>query len=186
MKDKDWEEYEPGQGARWAWKKICWVKNLINPFLFSGGCADYSIKLGYSWLVDEGLDKAWHPWIANKFMIPRHGFILWLVAHKRLLTRDRLMRMGVTQTNICFLCGTDAESVEHLFFQCDFSKRCKALLSEWLQMDIPEQQVLDWWIKYRNRSLIVKKIVVAAVITLIYGIWRCRNQAGWRDMFLPL
>ncbi|XP_074263042.1 uncharacterized protein LOC141585872 [Silene latifolia] len=184
MKDKDWEVYEPGQGASWAWKKICWVKNLIKPFLFSGGFGDYSIKLGYSWLVDEGPDKAWHPWVTNKLMVPKHGFILWLMAHRRLLTQDRLMRMGVIHSNCCYLCGLDAESVEHLFFQCIYSKKCLALMSEWLNVDILEQQVLDWWVKYRNRSLLIKKTVAAAVAALIYAIWRCRNQSRMEGYLL--
>ncbi|XP_074299820.1 uncharacterized protein LOC141630990 [Silene latifolia] len=93
MKDKTWEDYIPGQGTSWSWRKICWTKDLVKQQLFS--VDDYSIKLGYSWLVEEGPDKEWHKWFPNSIMVPRHSFILWLVAHKRMLTQDRLRRMGI-------------------------------------------------------------------------------------------
>ncbi|XP_074306086.1 putative mitochondrial protein AtMg00310 [Silene latifolia] len=86
MKEQNWEEYTPGEVASWTWRKICWVKDLVRQHLVRYSLEVYTIKLGYSWLVDEGPDKEWHPWIANNMMIPKHSFILWLVAHQRLLT----------------------------------------------------------------------------------------------------
>ncbi|XP_074290425.1 uncharacterized protein LOC141617144 [Silene latifolia] len=145
MKDKAWEDYLPGQGTSWSWRKICWTKDLVKQHLFS--VDDYSIKLGYSWLVEEGPDKEWHQWFPNSIMVPRHSFIL------------------------C------EESLEHLFFKCDFSKRCIHILNSWLQFGVPESKFILWWINWRHKSLMVKKVLAAIVAAVVYQIWVCRNQS---------
>lgn len=40
----------------------------------------------------------------------------------RLTTRDGLRRWGMNVPEDCLLCGLEAESLEHLFFGCDYSK----------------------------------------------------------------
>ncbi|XP_074283945.1 uncharacterized protein LOC141608498 [Silene latifolia] len=127
IKQQDWMDYKPGVGVSWAWKKICGVKEAMKPLLLLQGTGTYTIKLGYDWLVEEYPDRAWHPWITNHLIIPRHKFTVWLIAHNRLLTMDRLMKMNIAHENECYFCGDAAESIDHLFFQCDFSKRCLML-----------------------------------------------------------
>ncbi|XP_074311370.1 uncharacterized protein LOC141647174 [Silene latifolia] len=176
MKGKCWREYKPGSGVSWTRRKICWVKDLMQHHLFSGNFEVYTIRLGYSWLVNEGPDQTWHPWIANKLMIPRHGFNLWLVAHRRLLTQDKLVRLGIAQSNLCYLCGTEEESMEHLFFKCDYSRMCSRLMGDWLQTTIPDSQVIDWWLKLRTKSLKKKKVLASVLVALMYQIWSSRNK----------
>ncbi|XP_074277613.1 uncharacterized protein LOC141601249 [Silene latifolia] len=127
---QDWFAYTPGFGASWAWKKICWVKGVIKLLPLNQGTGAYTIKQGYHWLVEEGTDKEWYPWISNSLIIPRHKFYIWLISQRRLLTMDRLMRMGIVQDNVCYLCDDAAESLDHLFFQCPFSSRCLSLMQD--------------------------------------------------------
>ncbi|XP_074300387.1 uncharacterized protein LOC141631645 [Silene latifolia] len=117
IKNQIWVDYKPGVGVSWAWKKICWVKEIMKPFFMNQGIASYEIKKGYQWLVDASIVKSWHPWISNSLIIPRHKFNIWLIAHRRLLTMDRLVKMRIIQTNVCYMCGSDAETIDHLFFQ---------------------------------------------------------------------
>ncbi|XP_074283719.1 uncharacterized protein LOC141608256 [Silene latifolia] len=174
IKEQDWIDYKPGQGSSWAWRKVCWAKDLVKQHLFAAD--NYSIKLGYSWLTNEGPDISWHPWTSTRLIIPRHGFIVWLTAHKRLLTQDRLVRMGIIQTNVCFLCGCNAETVEHLFFLCPFSSRCLELVAAWLNISLPDQGVIEWWVKQRARSLLLKQVIAVVLASLIYHIWMSRNK----------
>ncbi|XP_074314788.1 uncharacterized protein LOC141650737 [Silene latifolia] len=162
--------------ANWAWKKICWVKEIIKPFLLSQRTGAYTIKQGYQWLVEEGTDKEWHPWMSNSLLIPRHKFNIWLVAHRRLLTMDRLMRMGIVQDNICYLCAAAEESLDHLFFQCPFSGRCVCLMQDWLQIKLPQQGIIEWWIQFRSQSLVMKQEMAMALASLCYQIWISRNK----------
>ncbi|XP_074297212.1 uncharacterized protein LOC141627913 [Silene latifolia] len=154
IKDHDWIDYKPGRGSSWAWRKVCWAKELVKHHLLTTD--NYSMKLGYTWLTNDGPDITWHPWTTTRLIIPRHGFIVSLTAHKRLLTQDRLIRMGITQTNVCFLCGCNAETVEHLFFRCPFSSRCLELAATWLKIALPDKGVIEWWVQQRARSLLQK------------------------------
>ncbi|XP_074301438.1 uncharacterized protein LOC141632827 [Silene latifolia] len=132
IKHSAWIDYEPTISTSWSWCRICAVKNQLKPWMFEdqwrqSNC-DYTVKVGYKWLVDDAADVIWHPWTRNRLILPKHTFFIWLVAHQRLLTQDRLMRMQIAARNRCLLCDADEENIEHLFFQCSYSKRCVWLL----------------------------------------------------------
>ncbi|XP_074306379.1 uncharacterized protein LOC141641623 [Silene latifolia] len=177
-----------GLKLSWAWHKICWVKNLLQPFLFNeqwrAQNPQYSIKIGYSWLVDEGVPVEWHPWVSNRVLLPKHSFFIWLTAQNRLLTQDRMFKMKIIQENRCFLCGVGEESIEHLYFECLFGRKCLALLSNWLQVDVPVNSVLLWWVRKKMKSLLIKQIIGAAITSMMYHIWHARNQSHV-DQFVP-
>ena len=71
----------------------------------------------------EAQTVPWRVW--NKYNIPRHSFIAWLLAHDRLRTRDRLIKAGVDVCGDCLLCGIDMENANRVFFQCQYSNMCK-------------------------------------------------------------
>ncbi|XP_074267054.1 uncharacterized protein LOC141590357 [Silene latifolia] len=154
-------------------------KEILNQFLFYASWRatgqQYTSKLGYRWLEEEGMKVEWHPWMSNRMLQPKHAFFIWLAAQNRLLTQDRLFKMNIIQTNCCFLCGTEEETQKHLFFKCGFSKRCMILLAQWMQITLPEQGVIHWWINLRVRSLMVKHVIAAGIATLMYQIWYHRN-----------
>ncbi|GKA11704.1 putative reverse transcriptase domain, reverse transcriptase zinc-binding domain protein [Tanacetum coccineum] len=55
--------------------------------------------------------------------IPRHAFMVWLVIHGRLNTQDL---MGIWEKNgdmRCVFCKNVPDSHDHLFFECEFSKK---------------------------------------------------------------
>ncbi|XP_074315542.1 uncharacterized protein LOC141651742 [Silene latifolia] len=180
IKNVNWRDYEPSINTSWAWRRICHVKNQLHSWLFDEnwreGMPEYTVKLGYSWLVEEGFDVAWFPWVNNRIMLPKHKFFIWLVAQNRLLTQDRLMRMQITHHNRCFLCEDAEEKFNHLFFRCSFSRQCLGLLEEWLQVCLPIHEVIDWWLTVRARSLLMKQVLAAAIAQLMYLIWNVRNR----------
>ena len=64
----------------------------------------------------------WHKVIWFSQCLHRHTFIMWLALHKRLQTQDRMAKWNVGQNLLCTLCGKCSDSVQHLFFQCHYSK----------------------------------------------------------------
>ncbi|XP_074288985.1 uncharacterized protein LOC141614130 [Silene latifolia] len=138
-KGRDWTDYNPGTSSSWAWRKICEVKNsfkeayIDNKWL--GKDEEYSITEGYDWLMqDPGVKVPWYTIMWNRFNVNKHSFIAWLIKQERLLTMDRLLKMGiVTQTN-CYLCGEDTEDHEHLFVKCRYINQCYGKLMEWLNI----------------------------------------------------
>ncbi|GJN35088.1 hypothetical protein PR202_gb23821 [Eleusine coracana subsp. coracana] len=54
---------------------------------------------------------------------PKCRFFLWLVAHKRCWTVDRLARHGLPHKEQCLLCDQEEESIDHLLVSCVFSRQ---------------------------------------------------------------
>ncbi|KAK9750756.1 hypothetical protein RND81_02G219400 [Saponaria officinalis] len=158
--------YRPGYNASWSWRKICWVKDQLWPVINK---FEYSIKKGYQFLYEENAQVYWFPWVKNRCLIPKHSFLIWLVVQQRLLTQDRLMHMEIIQTNLCFLCATDAESHEHLFFSCVYARKCLELLNPALDVKIPVTNVFKWWLRWRERSRFIKLLVATGVASLMYN-----------------
>ncbi|XP_074282811.1 uncharacterized protein LOC141607361 [Silene latifolia] len=117
----------------------------------------------------------WSPWVLNKWIIPKQAFLCWLIAHQRLTTQDRLYRMHIIQSNLCFLCGSHEESHEHLFFSCAFSQRCRDLIANWCLIELPCSEVIKWWVQRRDHNACRKKITAVILASIMYNIWNVRN-----------
>lgn len=76
----------------------------------------YTIQRGYSWLKGNLDICQYGRWVWNKKNIPKHSFIYWLTAKKKLLTKYMLDHRGINLDT--------SESINHLFYECKFSKLC--------------------------------------------------------------
>ncbi|XP_074289441.1 uncharacterized protein LOC141614593 [Silene latifolia] len=177
----------------WAWRKICQVKTIFKNFLLQQTGTDtgqsYRLDKGYQWLLPVGAQVSWFPWMNQRWLLPKHSFRSWLIVQQRLLTQDRLMRMNIVNHNCCYLCGLQEESHDHLFFDCVYSKRCRALISDWCQVQLPGTNSILWWLKWRNRIVGRKQGIAVILAGLMYWIWYARNQCRiegmlWRPEFL--
>ncbi|KAK9714167.1 hypothetical protein RND81_06G076100 [Saponaria officinalis] len=99
LKGRRWADYTPGNGTSWGWHKVCWVRDTVLRFLDCQVCHSYNTSSVYIKLVEEGSRAGWHPSATTRILIPKHRFIMWLVVQGRLLTQDRLMRMGCNNPN---------------------------------------------------------------------------------------
>ncbi|XP_074266942.1 uncharacterized protein LOC141590236 [Silene latifolia] len=136
----------------------------------------YSITLGYQWLNPDGDVVPWYPWMLNEWIIPKQQFICWLISHQRLLTQDRLLRMGVIQNNKCFLCGLREESLDHLFFACPFNSQCSSLVGDWCRIQMSQLNCIRWWAELRQIAAYKKKVIPLVLAGLMYHVWLCRNR----------
>jgi hypothetical protein len=83
----------------------------------------YSAKSAYGNLVlgatlfqpYERIWKAWAP--------PKCKLFMWLVAHKRCWTSDRLARQGLPHPEHCPLCDQEDETLDHLLVSCVFTRQ---------------------------------------------------------------
>ncbi|GAV65526.1 zf-RVT domain-containing protein [Cephalotus follicularis] len=128
------------------------------------------------------------PWAKTVWFpgaIPRHSFCLWLTFHKAHSTLDLLQRLGIVQTSQCpFNCGHD-ESINHLFFECSFTK------AVWVKVlklnNCPTPTTWNWestarWALGRTKGKQfhrwMRRIGLAASI---YHCWRERNNRIFRQ-----
>lgn len=74
----------------------------------------------YSTLFTHRTGPPWLDFVWSKFRVPKFAFISWLIMKERLLTRDRMINLGMPTASQCLLCMTQDESHSHLFCSCPF------------------------------------------------------------------
>lgn len=77
---------------------------------------------------------------------------------------------------MCLLCAVELATREHLYFKCKYSKECLQLLTQWLQVYLPSDNIVQWW-NTRNKSVLQKQIVAAVMMSLIARLWYMRNTS---------
>ncbi|XP_074300880.1 uncharacterized protein LOC141632216 [Silene latifolia] len=176
IKSTDWMAYKPRKGSSWAWRKICQVKDIIRDYLFTwDGLEKYNIKESYLRLKPDGMKVHWYPWMLNRWILPKYSFTCWLIAHQRLLTQDRLIRMKIAHSNCCFLCGSQEENHPHLFFDCLYSKKCLHMIANWCKVRLPDSNYIQWQVDWRQAAACRKKVTAMILACLMYHVWQIRN-----------
>ncbi|XP_074291347.1 uncharacterized protein LOC141618137 [Silene latifolia] len=165
MKGIHWSNYNPPNDCSWAWKKIAHTMSTFKQ-AYTNDCwlasdKAYTVADGSQWLCLVNPQVPWH-----------HVFQL-----QRLLTKDRMHRMGFGHDSICYLCDGADENHNHLFYQCPFSIRCVDLLQHQLGVQFPVFDLCNWNAREGRWSQLQRRIIRACHVGLIYAIWRARNKA---------
>ena len=63
-------------------------------------------------------DRIWRTWAPNKCR-----FFMWLVAHNKCWTADRLALQGLQHHQKCLLCDQEEETINQLLVSCVFSRQ---------------------------------------------------------------
>lgn len=119
----------------------------------------------------------WHKAVWFTGRVPKHAFLAWIAARDRMVTRDRLIRWGLSVPPNCVLCSGHEENRQHLFFDCSFSDRVWSYFMSRLNVSPPTafEDVLRWLVapsRDKNVILIVRLFHQA----VFYLIWKERNQ----------
>ena len=69
--------------------------------------------------VDIPLKLYW-----NSTYLPNVGLFLWLNFQNRILTIDKLFKLGFHSPSRCVLCNQNCEDSNNLLFNCPFSQIC--------------------------------------------------------------
>lgn len=116
---------------------------MKNPFYMRMNISHHSISRSYDALMGdkpafENVELIW-----NKIRIPKHRFLLWVVEHRKLLTRERLRRVGVHCDEInCVLCNKQMlENDTHLFAACEVTTELWRRTPNWLGINIALSEV---------------------------------------------
>jgi hypothetical protein len=114
----------------------------------------YYVKSAYEVIMEgsiifESWDRIWNTWAP-----PKCAFFMWLVAHNRCWTADRLQRRSLPHHEACVLCDQDPETLDHLLVSCVFSRQFWLFFLSWIGRAVFAPQLddisfLGWW---RNAS----------------------------------
>lgn len=78
-------------------------------------------KLAWNELRSKGRKFPWASLIWHKKFILRHSIILWLAIKQRPTSKDKLLKIRITNDASCVLCNKEEEDSNHFFFQCEYS-----------------------------------------------------------------
>nr|GFA20830.1 RNA-directed DNA polymerase, eukaryota [Tanacetum cinerariifolium] len=116
----------------------------------------------------------------NRSILIKTNVFLWSLSLNKLATRFNLDRRGIDLESIlCPFCIEDFETVNHIFFSCELASVLWGKFASWWDLDIPVcANVEDWfgWIDFLHRSSKSKAIIKGAGGTLLWCIWKFRNE----------
>jgi hypothetical protein len=107
---------------------------------------------------------------------------MWLAAHNKCWTADRLAKRGLAHPDYCPLCDQEEETINHLLLSCVFSRQIWFYVLEkfGLQALAPqpdEHSFKEWWDQVsRNVPDHVSKGLNSIVILAAWSLWDHRNR----------
>jgi hypothetical protein len=136
---------------------------------------DYKPKDFYSFCFRDIKPPKFLPYIWKSRCTMKHKMFAWLMLVDRINTRDMLRRrhFNIGAIYSCLTCdsGRD-ETRNHLFFDCDFSSECWAIVGiHWdtgLLIEPMIEKAKERWSGH---------LFVEAVILVAWNVWKVRNRA---------
>ncbi|VVB04320.1 unnamed protein product [Arabis nemorensis] len=172
------------------------TENQVELLAFISTIHPLSMSDQPKWLIDGSVQKtfsskktwtvirearhmvSWFSQVWNKARIPKHAFTVWLFVLNRNPTLDRLRRWGCDVEQMCFLCGMENESRNHLFFLCTYSKAVWVATVDRLLSYTPP---FDWddilqWLPTANPDKVFSLALLQGWQACVYEIWLERNR----------
>lgn len=139
--------------------------------------SEFSVSKFFRTLNPDPPAIPWHKVVWFKKRIPRHSFITWLAMRDRMVTRDSLISWGMDVSPSCLLCGTRAESVKHIFFECDYSLRVwnDIMARSRLQPPSALHAIVNWLSSPQLQGKLRTMLHLIFQAT-IYHLWKERNN----------
>jgi hypothetical protein len=122
-------------------------------------------------------ERIWRTWVP-----PKCKLFLWLAAHKRCWTLDRLARRGLPHPEQCPLCDQEDENIDHILVSCVFSRQFWYLLLRQVGLHVlapqPTESSFDeWWERAGMTTSGLNKRGLNSLIVLgAWTIWKHRNR----------
>lgn len=136
------------------------------------------IKKLYAAIRPQVPKVPWKRVVCHNLATPKSVFILWLALWNRLVTKDRLVQWHISCDPKCFLCLKENESVQHLFFECEYSRQVWSKILSILHISKPVQNFdgeIEWLKKICRSSRVKSKVIQVAFTETVYSIWIQRN-----------
>ncbi|XP_021776079.1 uncharacterized protein LOC110739906 [Chenopodium quinoa] len=181
FKNKPWWGMAIPMKCSWVLKRILKCRGLIDNIgnwdtLVQGN--RFKIKKMYKAIMIQAPKVTWRRVICNNLATPKSLFLTWLAVKNRLLTKDRLQHWNIQCDPACFLCNQSLETVQHLFFACDYSR---AIWSQILKLLGFQRSVgcfdveLDWISKKCRKTRVKSRLLAMCFAESVYHIWLQRN-----------
>ncbi|XP_074289093.1 uncharacterized protein LOC141614233 [Silene latifolia] len=180
LKGQEWMRYKLSTNSSWVLRRICKVKEEMSVGYINGQWdvqPDGFTPAGcYEWFKGTRPRVNWFKAIWNGWALPKHQFMGWLIVHEALNTAARLANFGLDIEDKCYLCGLAAETTEHLFYECIYSKGVIRELNRQTRWDSPMRDVLTWCVQ-RTGTVLQRGVQTAMMLGTLYQVWHQRNKS---------
>ncbi|KAM3344365.1 hypothetical protein P3S68_024072 [Capsicum galapagoense] len=116
---------------------------------------------------------------------PKWRFIMFVVIHQRLYTKDRLDKWGIHPSRMCALCEEELEDHQHLFFKCSVSWAIwKRMLLAWqgiTRRNMGWTDEIQWISTHAKGKHLRAAILRMSFVATVYHIWLERNQRTFQQ-----
>ncbi|GJZ19234.1 RNA-directed DNA polymerase, eukaryota [Tanacetum coccineum] len=155
-----------------------WLWSADGSGVFSVSMARVLINKGTLVIGEE--ETRWSKVVPIKINV-----FIWRMILDKLPTRLNLMLRGLdVQSNLCGICGTHIESIDHVMLHCQVASDLWRLIGRWWNLVIPVfisfKEFLSW-LDNLNISSVSKKVFNVVVITAAWSIWRFRDEPIFGD-----
>lgn len=105
---------------------------------------------------------------------------LWRCSHNAIAVLYNMNRKGINISPYCPRCKTSDETLEHLLFQCKFSRAAwlGSPFSSGVSPSWNSSQLMDWWHSFPHNAQDSGAVVDMGVLfaSVCWFIWKARNQ----------
>jgi hypothetical protein len=105
---------------------------------------NYLAKVAYEGLFMGSVYFSHYPKVWKTWALPKCRFFLWLAAHNRCWTVDRLAKRGLDHPPKCPLCDQEDETLDHLLASCVYSRDFWQLLRTF-DLQVLAPSFMSWW-----------------------------------------
>lgn len=139
---------------------------------------NFSISSAYETIRRKRTKAQWFRLVWYGNTIPWCSFILWLLMHNSLKTRDLVQSRNMNVSGGCLFCQDPVESCNHLFFHCPFSAAIwNQLLAKAGYRRIPQQWRTELnWLRGKASGRSRKARLLRSLLSVgVYYTWSERN-----------
>ncbi|XP_075076852.1 uncharacterized protein LOC142163465 [Nicotiana tabacum] len=173
--------------ARWMVRKILEAREIINQLYMPLEDKKSIIKQIYFQLSPMLPKTTWRSLMCSNAAKPKAIITMWLQCQGRLLTVDRLKKLGLSVNDSCVLCQTNLETRNYLFIECDYAKRLWRRLSQWAKVhnisSSTWEQQLQIICQHTKGKLTIAKLLKMMYAEYTHALWKERNQRIFQETF---
>ena len=152
----------------------------------------FTLRLAWDAIREHGQKLPWTRFIWTRGIILRKAFYTWRAHYRGLPTHDILMRRGFAIVSRCTLYWCECETLDHLLWTGNFSKRIWDSILPGLHWDTPSNETLQGVVynliqKFMLRvTPIANQCQIACVFTgVVHSIWTERNKRDFDENTPP-
>ena len=147
-------EVEPRATDSWTWKCLIQCANEFRVAIqpqgglqlgeFLNGAGKISCEKIYQIFRTRQNTKVWGQFLWKGLQCKKWSVVMWLALYDRLYTRNRLFKWGAVTSQECVFCGTPSETVNHLWFECAYTRCVADIVLGWVGVTHRAQNPERW------------------------------------------